>query len=125
MLGPAGLAQGLALGGPAADAEDPAAVGARLGLVAAVAVFLPGKITVSNSRRSVRAPVSVLGVVAGAVDQVQRALVAGQGSEGVLVSFTWRVTRELATGAFGGAACRNTSMHQGGAVVGEARDCSL
>ncbi|AJE87416.1 hypothetical protein SLNWT_7040 [Streptomyces albus] len=36
MLGPAGLAQGLAFGGPAADAEDPVAAGARLGLVAAV-----------------------------------------------------------------------------------------
>ncbi len=36
VLGPAGLTQGLALGGPAADAEDPATADARLGLVAAV-----------------------------------------------------------------------------------------
>jgi hypothetical protein len=36
MLGPAGLAQRLALGGPAADAEDPTAAGAGFGLVAAV-----------------------------------------------------------------------------------------
>lgn len=36
VFGPAGLAQGLALGGPAAGAEEPAAAGARLGLGSAV-----------------------------------------------------------------------------------------
>ncbi|MFE4961010.1 integrase core domain-containing protein [Streptomyces sp. NPDC056653] len=41
MLDPAGLAQGLALGGPAAGAEDPAATGARLWLVATVSAKRP------------------------------------------------------------------------------------